>query len=229
MTSVLIVPTTYLTLTYIFYFFRNILQKYKYDTLKNKYNCLMIFISVINFITTIYIHFSEKKYSNQYDIICKPYNVTYISRLNATIFLCSKIFEWMDTFFLIVNKKKISILHMFHHGSTFVLCYINIYPSINSLFGVCVLTNSFVHIFMYAYYNGYFKPFRKYITQMQILQHVIVLYSLLNSHLFIRNGYYCNSRLFDIRVTFFCYFIYLLLFANFYIQNSYIKVKNVNE
>ncbi len=225
--NILIVPALYYAFTGGVYLFKDIIQKYNFDYIKNKYNYFMVAVSITNFMTTFYVHYNEDKFSTQYNLVCKPYESTNLLKYDANLFLYSKIFEWVDTFFLIAYNKKLSILHLFHHGSTFVLCYLNIYPTINSLFGVSILTNSFVHIFMYAYYNGHLKIFRKYITQIQILQHIIVLYNLYFVYRQYNSNILCGMRYSDLIITFGCYFSYLILFANFYIQNNYLKNKSI--
>ena len=84
-------------------------------------------------------------------------------------FLASKVFEWFDTVALIVNRKKLLALHLWHHATIGVAFYTGYFSS-------CVLwiggLNSFIHVIMYAHYANIsgIRRFARYLTQLQIFQ-----------------------------------------------------------
>lgn len=98
----------------------------------------------------------------------------YIGVFNAT-----KIFEWIDTIFLILRKKKIIFLHWFHHLITFLYCWHATYFSYRSdTSGLWFSSmNLFVHAIMYGYYAlttlGLKFKFNFVITFLQTLQMII--------------------------------------------------------
>lgn len=101
------------------------------------------------------------------------------------LFFHTRYLEFFDTFFFILRKKyqQISFLHVFHHAIVPPLMYIGLkfYPyPFNTLLPI---TNTFVHIVMYAYYGlATYGPgvqpylwWKKYLTTMQISQFVLLL------------------------------------------------------
>jgi len=89
--------------------------------------------------------------------------------LILTIFLISKVFEWIDTIALIVNNKKTIPLHLWHHATIGVGFYTGYYTYSGFWIG---FLNSFIHIIMYAYYAniGGVRKIARYLTQLQIIQ-----------------------------------------------------------
>ena len=69
------------------------------------------------------------------------------------VFAWTKIFEWVDTLFLVLRKRKIIFLHWFHHLLTF--CYsLHSMMNLNTMMTACWFTsmNLAVHAIMYSYY-----------------------------------------------------------------------------
>lgn len=95
------------------------------------------------------------------------------------LFPISKIFELIDTLFILLRKNRLIFLHWYHHATVLVYCFYS--------YGIPVATgtwfitlNAFVHTVMYSYYalkaSGQFKIPTKVnlaITTLQILQMVI--------------------------------------------------------
>lgn len=84
-------------------------------------------------------------------------------------FLTSKVFEWFDTVALIVNRKRVVALHVWHHATIGVAFYTGYFCS--SVLWIAGL-NSFIHVVMYAYYANIpgVRRVARYLTQLQIFQ-----------------------------------------------------------
>lgn len=95
----------------------------------------------------------------------------------------NKYLELLDTVWMILRKKEkqVSFLHVYHHvllvWAWWMVCWtINQAPCVDMYFGA--LCNSFIHVVMYSYYAmalmGVAVPWKKYITQLQLLQFMVV-------------------------------------------------------
>lgn len=134
----------------------------------------------------------------------------------------SKAIELLDTVLMVLRKKnnQITFLHVFHHASMLnIWWWVGMFiPSGLSFFGSWL--NSFVHVFMYAYYGlsaiPAMRPYlwwKKYITKLQLIQFCITLSHTLNS---IRIG--CDFPRWGQNLLAGYMICMLVLFSNFYIQ-----------
>ncbi|KAF8553810.1 GNS1/SUR4 membrane protein [Imleria badia] len=89
--------------------------------------------------------------------------------------------EFLDTVFLVLKKRPLSFLHVFHHSMTALLAFVHLGGKVSGGWAVMCL-NLGVHFVMYYYYfaaAGGAKPWwKKHLTTMQILQFVIVIFLL---------------------------------------------------
>ncbi|XP_069705023.1 very long chain fatty acid elongase 4-like isoform X1 [Periplaneta americana] len=166
-----------------------------------------------------------------YEGLCKSTVITEdMLRKGANItwwYFMGKIFELADTVFFVLRKKhqQVTFLHVYHHSiMVLVVWYIYKYVPCEQA-SVCLLINSFVHIFMYTYYmlaalGPRFQKYlwwKKYVTLLQLVQFSVII------------TYCACLLLFDcihpkIVSVFFIVFesLFWYLFAKFY-YNSYIK------
>jgi len=144
------------------------------------------------------------------------------------VFNLTKIFEWIDTIFLILRKKKIIFLHWFHHLITFLYCWHSTYySSISDSSGYWFSgINMFVHAVMYLYYAittlGIKIPCSILITTIQTLQMGIGIYILTLTFKCPdswKNNWHGN--IFAIAM----YSIYLILFTKIFIKKLPCKQK----
>ncbi|CDZ97064.1 Fatty acid elongase [Phaffia rhodozyma] len=89
-----------------------------------------------------------------------------------------KYYELIDTVFLVLKKKPLAFLHVFHHSATAVLCFTQL-EGTTSVQWVVITINLLVHTIMYYYYfataGGKKLWWKKYLTTFQITQFVIDL------------------------------------------------------
>ncbi|KAJ7098386.1 ELO family [Mycena epipterygia] len=173
------------------------------------------------------------------DAMCAKESWTKNLELYYRINYALKYAELLDTLFLTLRKKPLRFLHVYHHSSTIVLCYIQL-RSRSTLSWVAIAPNLFVHVLMYYYYclatAGYKPSWKEQLTRLQIGQFVIVgltsIWALAVSHFSpVRQA--CSTPPAAVAVGSFVIGSYFLLFVHFYFT-TYIKVQermkpNVNE
>ncbi|OUM61388.1 hypothetical protein PIROE2DRAFT_69616 [Piromyces sp. E2] len=149
-----------------------------------------------------------------------------------------KWWEFVDTLFLVLKRKKLEFLHVYHHSFTMVLCFVELVGRV-SVSWLVITINLAVHVIMYYYYarTSVIKKrvwWKKYLTTMQIVQFIIdvvVIYAIL-----IANNIYKIAPNFifafpcagtDFSHVFGCLIVtsYLFLFIDFF-KKTYKKSKN---
>ncbi|KAK0590101.1 hypothetical protein LWI29_022726 [Acer saccharum] len=91
------------------------------------------------------------------------------------MFYLSKIYEYADTLLIIMSKsiKRLSFLHVYHHATVVIMCYVGLHTA-QSSFPLVLVTNCLVHVFMYWYYLlcslGLRPKWKRLVTDCQILQ-----------------------------------------------------------
>lgn len=141
------------------------------------------------------------------------------------VFMVSKVAELMDTVFLVLQKKPLIFLHLYHHLTVMIFCWQSgrtLMPS-----GLWFTTMNFVvHSVMYSYYfmcscglRKLVRPIAPLITILQIAQMVagldICLYTAYYAY-FSPLG--CGIRLPLIRLGVVMYGSYFILFVAFFVQ-----------
>lgn len=95
-------------------------------------------------------------------------------------FTWSKVFELVDTVFIVLRKQKLIFLHWYHHILTLIYCFFLMSRGTHGPFRWFATMNFSIHTLMYAYYS--IKALRlfhvpsvvnKVITTSQILQMVV--------------------------------------------------------
>ncbi|KAI6199520.1 Elongation of very long chain fatty acids protein [Aphelenchoides besseyi] len=87
----------------------------------------------------------------------------------------SKIPEFVDTAFLVLRKRKITFMHLFHHISTSI-CVFFVHEQFSEYNG---LINYFIHAIMYTYFSlsalgfSMSPKFAQFITTAQLIQFII--------------------------------------------------------
>lgn len=136
-----------------------------------------------------------------------------------------KVWEFLDTFLLVVRKKPVAFLHAYHHAATLILTW-NQLMEHSSPQWVPIVINLWVHVLMYYYYAMSALRIRiwwkKYLTTLQICQFVIDVTIIGYAYAtFIRAGFdetVCYGTSTGALVGLGVLFSYLLLFVRFYVQ-----------
>lgn len=143
------------------------------------------------------------------------------------LYFLAKLTELLDTVFFVLRKKhnQISFLHVYHHALMPVCGWIAVRFFPGGHVTLLGLINSFIHVFMYAYYmlssiGPHMQKYlwwKKYLTIMQIVQFAIIFVQ--NVQVVIYGYNYPRSlfTLLSINVLLFMY-----LFGSFY-YNAYVR------
>jgi len=138
------------------------------------------------------------------------------------VFYLSKFYEFIDTLVLVLKKKDLLFLHVYHHFITCILAYVSLSRHLDVSW-LSAVTNLAVHTFMYYYYAvallGSSPWWKKYLTEMQIAQFLVDLAS--GSVVFwamVRTGGKCQG---DMPAFIFAQLVmlsFLILFIQFFIS-----------
>ncbi|XP_002980011.2 elongation of fatty acids protein 3-like [Selaginella moellendorffii] len=108
-------------------------------------------------------------------LLCFPLGTRSVGRVFfwSYVYYLSKFYELLDTAILILRKKPLTFLHVFHHSTVIVMCFFWLQFT-QSLQVIALLTNTGVHVAMYTYYLlcslGLHPPWKKMVTNLQIYQ-----------------------------------------------------------
>ena len=118
------------------------------------------------------------------------------------VFYLSKILDFMDTFFIIAEKrwKQLSFLHVYHHFSIFLFYWLNLNVGYDSDVYMTIVLNGFIHTVMYTYYfvSLHTKEiwWKSALTMSQMIQFVVMnRYITMSSSTSVRQNYTPSSPL----------------------------------
>ena len=157
----------------------------------------------------------------------------------AWLFTASKLYEYVDTFIMVLkhNYRQVSFLHVYHHCSVFVVCYVYFAYSPGSDVAWSGIVNGLIHVVMYIYYllNLIFRtgPVKEFvqrnkfiITRCQITQFVLNMVQAIYI-LFIAPKANCRKE--PMWLSFFYMITMITLFYNFMVQNQKLAAKKKKE
>jgi elongation of very long chain fatty acids protein 4 len=139
------------------------------------------------------------------------------------LFYLSKILDFVDTFFIIAEKrwKQLSFLHVYHHAFTFLSYWLNINVGYDGDVYFTIVLNGLIHTMMYTYYFVTMHSdkiwWKSALTIGQMTQ-----FMLMNAQAIYLLHTGCKLYPVKLLYAYFAYVVSLLiLFANFYVH-SYI-------
>lgn len=183
------------------------------DSAKYFHNMALSLVSLWMTVVLLYTIVVGGRLSSWYNVACVMTPMEGLYGMANFVFLVSKIWEWVDTYFLVLSGKKVIWLHWFHHMTTFTMAAVTHHFPV----GGFTLINCLVHFVMYLHYARPQQWARPFITSSQLTQFVIVMtihtYTLLNpetcfdvrTHL--REWAYCIGVVFPYFIMFSMFFI----------------------
>lgn len=184
------------------------------ERVKKVHNYGLSFVSGWMFVTLAVCIIVDGRLNSWNDMSCEMTKMTGWYGLANFIFMVSKVWEWADTWFLVLSGKPVIFLHWFHHMTTFTLAAVtHNFPA-----GGFTLINCFVHTIMYMHYAHPLRWARPFITSGQLVQFVIVM----SIH---SNAYLNPTTCYDMRPVWFEWlycmidvFVIFILFGLFFIE-----------
>ncbi|PRP82136.1 GNS1/SUR4 family protein [Planoprotostelium fungivorum] len=138
------------------------------------------------------------------------------------IFFLSKSYELLDTVIIVLKKRPIIFLHVYHHCITLILTFVMLEHE-TGVQWMAISANAAVHVPMYFYYAlssvGYSPWWKRYITQFQIIQFVCDLIANFIGFWFIfHDGRKCAGHPFSWIFGQSVLLSFLILFINFFVK-----------
>jgi len=181
---------------------------------------LAVFSIVAAYRTTIVMWYLYKDNGIEAVLCSKYFYLGPIARFWGPVFVGSKIFEYLDTAFIVLQKKPLIFLHWSHHFTVSLLAWY-VYGGQYSGGGVFMTVNFQVHAIMYSYYTlraaGYRlpKPVAVFITATQITQMFIGSWTVYQVYQW-RHKESCNTSPEHAFFSSLVYLSYLVLFCRFF-------------
>lgn len=168
-------------------------------------------------------------FSGNYNLLCQPIDFSPTGDAMRTVeishrFMLLKMFELLDTVFFILKKNfhQVSNLHVIHHFLVFGGSALGVRIGAGGHGTFLPLINCFVHVIMYTYYClsamgprvHKYLWWKKYLTQLQIAQFIIG-----GIHAMFPIYFDCGYPKYLSHLILYVTFLFLCLFANFYLKN----------
>lgn len=228
--TVSLVIASYVVFILVVHEFMKHLPSFKLQTLFKFHNALLSIGSLVLLLLIMEEVVSLWMNVGTFNSMCAPSSWTHKLEFYYMVNYYFKYYEFLDTLFLILRKKPLTFLHVFHHASAASLPFVQLNGKMPPSW-IIVSTNLLVHAVMYYYYyataEGAKLWWKKYLTTMQIIQFIIdlfVFYFTLYQHY--AYTYFPGLPHFgdcsgSESAAVFCgvfFSSYLLLFANFYMR-----------
>lgn len=157
-----------------------------------------------------------------------------VSALWMYLYTMSKFVQFGDTFFLIVRKKRLTFLHLWHHGVVLGFMWLQFASGAPAL-KYFMLMNVIIHAMMYFYYAvqslgiQVHKSIAMCITAIQIIQMVIGLLTQYMTYHYLASGHKCFRDDYAAASAVIVYGSCLYLFSAFFIEKYLSSPKDSND
>lgn len=146
-----------------------------------------------------------------------------------THFYISKIYEFIDTWIILLKGREPMFLQVYHHAGVVIAMWGLVMTQCTGG-SILILLNSFIHTLMYTYYTfaalGYHTPLKHYLTELQLLQFVVGILS--TGLLYFKENCLNEGQVISLAFVQIYAVGLIYLFTQFYIQ-SYLKKKEKND
>ena len=123
----------------------------KFPAINFAYNVMQVALCSYMFIESFMI-----ATRNGYSLVCNNMDVGASPPLAKLLWLfyVSKVFDFADTFFIIMGKKwkQLSFLHVYHHTTIFLFYWLNGRVNYDGDIYLTIVLNGLIHTIMYTYY-----------------------------------------------------------------------------
>ncbi|KAL4076420.1 GNS1/SUR4 membrane protein [Scleroderma citrinum] len=151
---------------------------FKLTTLFRAHN---LFLSVFSLILVVLLGeevFSTWMKLGSYRVLCAEEAFTPRIEFYLVMAYLSRYYEFVDTIFLVLRKKPLTFLHVYHHSATVVMAFTQLNGRATACW-VPALLNLGVHAIMYYYYfataGGAKFWWKQHLTTLQIVQFILIL------------------------------------------------------
>jgi len=142
----------------------------------------------------------------------------------CAVFYFSKYYEMLDTVLLVLKKRPLTLVHVYHHFIVPYLFWGFLHTETSGQWSLAA-ANSLVHVFMYYYYMittlGYTVWWKQYLTMMQIVQFFFDLFVTWPHLLFLRafNIHECRGSMNTVYFGQTVGISFVYLFTEFYVKS----------
>jgi hypothetical protein len=136
------------------------------NIIRDYHNLALSIVSFLMGVVMIYETAKDGRFSSWQAAACQMTPMKGLYGFANFIYLISKLWEWVDTYLLILYKKPVITLHWFHHMTTFTMAAL----THNFPVGGFAWINCFIHTVMYLHYYRPVRWARPFITSGQLIQ-----------------------------------------------------------
>jgi len=214
----------YFTIIYILRTFMQNRLAFKMRTITAIHNLILCYWSAIMFAWAAWDLYHRGRSLGWLETLCasdKRGNIRGTFFYITYWYYISKYYELFDTVILVLKKKRLMFLHIFHHAIVIPMSWL--WLESHTIYSHHpLILNTLVHIFMYHYYYrtslGYTVWYKRYITSMQITQFCLNFITA-SVYLWMRITTGCDEES-DVAFWFGmgCNSVFLVLFMQFYVN-----------
>ncbi|KAI8900979.1 ELO family [Globomyces pollinis-pini] len=193
------------------------------------HNALLSFVSLALLALMVPMIAADISKNGLFHAVCGQ-SMGYNNHLNFLYYInyMMKVWELADTVFLVLRKKKLEFLHVYHHSLTFLLCGVQLRGA-TAVQWVPITINLGIHVIMYYYYANAAAGIRiwwkKYLTVGQITQFVVdIVFIYYSAYMLMTSPGSCQMTPFSGYFGMWAITSYLALFVQFYAKTY--KAKN---